>query len=572
MAVLNSDIAGIFDNVADLLEIESANEFRVRAYRNAARTVSSLSVGISEMVKAGEDLTRLPGIGKDLAGKIIEIVNTGSLALLKELEEQTPPGLLLLMRIPALGPKRIKALHRELGITNIEELKRNAEEGRISSLKGFGQKTEEAILKQVEGVMGIGTRILLSKAQEAATDLLSQLEGVRGIRDLIVAGSYRRRKETVGDLDVLVTCTKDSKVMETFVAYDAVTNILAKGETRSSVILRSGLQVDLRKVPVESYGAALHYFTGSKAHNIAVRKLALRKKLKINEYGVFKGEKRIAGVSEQEVFAQVNLPYIEPELREDSGEIERGLEGKLPRLITLSRIRGDLHTHSVETDGHNTLEEMAAAAGQRGYEYLAVTDHSRRVAMVHGLDPERLVRQMEQIDRINSKLEGIRLLKSIEVDILEDGSLDLPDEILKELDVVVCSVHYGRSLSKRKQTQRILKAMEKPFFHVLAHPTGRLLSGRAPYEVDLDEVIRKAGQEKRFLEINAHPDRLDLSDRYCRRAKELGVKLAISTDAHRTTDLDFMPFGLDQARRGWLEADDVINTRGLNQLFELLRR
>jgi DNA polymerase (family 10) len=572
MPVLNSDVARIFNQMANLLEMESANAFRVRAYRNAARTIASLPKGVSEMVEAGEALDDLPGIGKDLAGKIKEIVETGSLSQLQEIERKTPPELTEVMKIPGLGAKRVYALYKELGVTSVEDLKEKAQNGQIRNLNGFGWKTERKILEEIEEAEGHGDRIKIVEAEEAAKALLKHFETVKGIKKIMVAGSYRRRKETVGDLDILVSCRKDCKVMEALVNYDEVKRVVSRGKTKSSVILRSGLQVDLRKVPAVSYGAALHYFTGSKAHNIAIRKMGVKKKLKINEYGVFKGDKRVAGRNEEEVYQQVDLPYIEPELREDNGEVEAAQEGKLPKLVTLDDIRGDLHAHTNETDGHNTLEEMAEAAEGKGYGYLAITEHSKKVSMAHGFDAKKLEMQIERIDKLNSKLKGLTILKGIEVDILKDGSLDLPDDILKELDVVVGSVHYNRNLSKGEMTDRIIRAMENPYFNVLAHPTGRLINERAPYEVDLIKVVEKAKDVGCFLEINAHPERLDLDDRYCRMAKEAGVKLVISTDAHRTADLGFMRFGVDQARRGWLEADDVLNTRSLKDLRKLLKR
>ena len=572
MPVLNSDVARIFNRMADLLEMESANAFRVRAYRNAARTIASLPRGVSEMVQAGESLDDLPGIGKDLAAKIKEIVETGSFSQLQEIEKETPPELTEIMKIPGLGAKRVYALYTDLGVTSVEDLREKARKGAVRNLSGFGKKTEQKILDEIEQAEGHEDRIKIAEAEEAAKALLKHFEGVKGIKKIMVAGSYRRRKETVGDLDILVSCGKDCKVMEALVGYDEVKRVVSKGPTKSSVILRSGLQVDLRKVPAVSYGAALHYFTGSKAHNIAIRKMGVKKKLKINEYGVFRGDKRIAGKEEVEVYRQVGLPYIEPELREDNGEVEAAQEGTLPKLVTLDDIRGDLHAHTNETDGHNTLEEMAEAAKEKGYEYLAITEHSKKVSMAHGLDAGKLAMQIERIVKLNGKLKGITILKGIEVDILEDGSLDLPDDILKELDVVVGSVHYNRNLSKREMTERIMRAMENPHFNVLAHPTGRLINERAPYEVDVEKVVEKAKDAGCFLEINAHPERLDLQDRYCRMAKEAGVKLAISTDAHRTVDLTFMRFGVDQARRGWLEADDVLNTRSLKDLRKLLKR
>jgi DNA polymerase (family 10) len=387
-----------------------------------------------------------------------------------------------------------------------------------------------------------------------------------------IAGSYRRRKETVGDLDILATCKKGSKVMDSFVEYEDVEKVLSKGKTRSSVVLRSGIQVDLRVVPQVSYGAALHYFTGSKEHNIAVRKMGVKKNLKINEYGVFRGEKRIAGKTEKEVYKQVALAYIEPELRENRGEIEAAKKGQLPPLIKLKDIRGDLHTHTKSTDGRYKLEDMAKAAEKRGYEYFAVTDHSKHVTVAKGLNAERLARQIEEIDRLNQKMKGIRILKSIEVDILEDGSLDLPDSVLKELDLVTASVHYKFNLSQEKQTERIIKAMDNPLVNIFCHPTGRLINERRPYEVNIERLLEAAQERGCFLELNAHPDRLDLNDAHCKLAKDMGVKVAISTDAHSIDDLDLMRFGISQARRGWLEAEDVLNTRRWEELKKLLKR
>lgn len=571
MPVHNTDVAAIFSKVADMLEIEGANQFRVRAYRNAARTVGDLPQSVAEKVARGEDLSKLPGIGKDLAGKIQEIVETGTLAQLKELEEKTPPELNKLMRMSGLGPKKVQALHQHLGITNLEELKKAANNGKIRELPGFGKKTEEMIKESIQEAES-QIRIKLMQAEQIAGPLIGYLKKAKGVMDIDVAGSYRRRRETVGDLDILVSCKKECEVMERFVEYEDVTTVISRGETRSSVELRSGLQVDLRVVPQASYGAALHYFTGSKAHNIAIRKLGVRRNLKINEYGVFKEEKRVAGKSEEEVYAQVDLPFIEPELRENLGEVEAAQKGELPLLITQEDICGDLHAHTKETDGRNTLEEMVRAARERNYEYLAISEHSKRVTMARGLDAERLARQIKEIDRLNEKLEDFVVLKAIEVDILEDGSLDLPDGILKELDLTICSVHYNLNLPRERQTERIIRAMDNRYFHILGHPTGRLINERPGYQVDLERVMEVARDRGCILELNAHPDRLDLPDRYCKMAKDMGIKLAISTDAHSTTDLDFMRFGVGAARRGWLEPEDVVNTRPWEELQRLLRR
>lgn len=572
MPVQNVDVAEIFSKTADLLEMEDANPFRVRAYRNAARTISGLPQDISEMIRSGESLTELPGIGKDLAGKIKEIVETGTLSQLEELTERVAPQLIQLTKLAGLGPKRVKALHRELGITSPDELKEAARNKKIRELEGFGEKTEQSILEALEQGVGEEDRIKLLDAERRAKALVEYLKKTKGLKQIAVAGSFRRRKETVGDLDILVTCKKGTPIMDRFVEYDDVKKKISKGSTRSTVVLRSGLQVDLRVLPQVSYGAALHYFTGSKAHNIAVRKRGLKKKLKINEYGVFKGEERVAGRKEEEVYDQVGLPYIPPELREDWGEIEAAEEDRLPDLITLKAIRGDLHTHTNETDGNATLLEMAEAARDRGYQYIAITEHSKKVTVAKGLDAERLEKQIEQIDRLNESLDNIRILKGIEVDILEDGSLDLPDEILKALDLRVCSVHYKQNLSRKEQTDRIVRAMDNPYFNILAHPTGRLINERKAYEIDMERIMKEARARGCFLELNAHPDRLDLTDRHCKMAKEMGVKVAISTDAHSTRDLEFMRFGVDQARRGWLEAEDVINTLTWKQLKAQLKR
>ncbi len=571
MQIHNADVAEIFNKVGDLLEILNENPFRVRAYRNAARTVGSLSQSVSAMVEEGKDLTELPGIGKDLAGKIGEIVKTGYLSQLQDLEDRIPPQLIRLMKIPGLGPKRVKTLYDQLNITSLEDLKKSAEEGEIRKLKGFGEKTETAILAEM-GREKKEERIKLNVAEEVANGVVSYLKKVEGVSELIVAGSFRRKKETVADLDILATCKKGSNVMDAFVEYGNVDKVVMKGETRSTVVLRSGIQMDLRVVPEASYGAALHYFTGSKAHNIAVRTLGVKKGLKINEYGVFKEAKRIAGKTEEEVFDRVGLPFIEPELREGQGEIEAAQQGKLPKLVTLKDIRGDLHAHTKETDGRHTLEQMVEAARELGYQYVAITDHSKRLSMTHGFDAKRLAKRNEEIDRLNGKLKGFSVLKSIEVDILEDGSLDLPDDILKELDLTVCSVHSKFNLPGKKQMERIIRAMDNPYFNILAHPSGRLINERQPYEVDMEGLIKAAKERECLLEVNAHPDRLDLADIHCRLAKDTGVKLVISTDAHSVNDYDLMRFGVWQARRGWLEKEDVLNTRNVDELKKLMKR
>jgi len=572
MTIHNTEIAKIFQRYATLLEINGANRFRVLAYRNAARTVEDQPQDIAIMIRDGKDLSELPGIGKDLAGKIKEIVETGGLRDFEKLKRRVPENLADVTALPGLGPKRVRVLHERLRIDNLEDLKRAAKAGKLRNLPGFGAKTEEKVRKEIERRRAMGTRTKLMVAEQIAIPLLDYLKAAKGVKQAIIAGSYRRRKDTVGDLDILVTAKRGSDVIKRFAAYDEVDEVVSQGTTRSTVILRSGLQVDLRVVPDASYGAALHYFTGSKDHNIAIRTLAVKKGLKVNEYGVFKGKERIAGRTEKEVYALFGLPYIAPELRENHGEIEAARRKRLPKLVTVGDIRGDLHAHTKATDGRYTAEEMALAAKARGYDYLAICDHSKHVTIAKGLDAKRLAKQIDEIDRINDKLKGIRLLKSTEVDILDDGTLDLPDGILKELDLRVCAVHYQFGLSAEKQTERIIRAMDNRYFNILAHPTGRLMGEREAYAVDMQKLMEAALDRGCYFEINAQPERMDLNDLHCRMAKDMGLKLAISTDAHTTANLDFMRFGIDQARRGWLEADDVLNTRSWKELSKLFAR
>ncbi len=572
MPVHNADIASIFEEIADLLEIEGANVFRVRAYRNAARTLQELRQDVRAMVQKGEDVTELPGIGNDLAGKIREIVETGRCAALDKLHKQVPAAVTELLKIPGLGPKRVKTLYHELDVHTVEQLQRAVQDHRVRDLPGFGEKTEIHIAESLETHFGGAWRFKLAIAAQYAEPLADYLRGLSGVQQVVLAGSYRRARETVGDVDILVTAAPDSPVMERFINYDEVAEVLSHGSTRSSVVLKCKLQVDVRVVEPESYGAALHYFTGSKAHNIAIRRLGQEKGLKINEYGVFRGDKSIAGETEESVFKSVGLPFIAPELREDRGEIEAARAGRLPRLIELGDLKGDLHAHSKATDGHNTLQEMAEAAKAHGFEYLAVTEHSRRLTVAHGLDPVRLAKQIDEIDRLNDDLKGITLLKGIEVDILEDGQLDLPDDLLGRLDLVVGAVHSRFELSRARQTERILKAMDHPHFTILAHPSGRLIERREPYDVDMLRIIRKAKERGCYLELNAHPERLDLLDTYCQTARDEGILVSINSDAHSVLDFDNLRFGVGQARRGWLERKDVLNTLSLQELWPLLER
>jgi DNA polymerase (family 10) len=572
MPVHNSEIADLFERLADLLELEDANPFRVRAYRNAARTLRGYPESMATLLAEGADLSELPNVGDDLAAKIETIVETGELPLLAEVEARVPGQLSDLMRIEGLGPKRVRTLYRELDIRSADDLRRAATAGKIRALSGFGAKTEQKILRGLETRAAGSDRVPLPEAEDTARTLVAWLEGAQGVGEVRVAGSFRRRRDTVGDLDVLVTSGEGAKAIERFVAYDEVRDVIAEGEKRSTVRLRSGLQVDLRVVPKVSRGAALLYFTGSKAHNIALRTLAVAKGWKLNEYGLFEGAKRIAGATEKSVYRRLGLAWVPPELREDRGEIAAARKGRLPRLVELDDLRGDLHCHTEATDGRLSVEAMARAAAKLGYEYLSINDHTRHVTVAHGLDADGLLAQVDEIERLNEKLKGIRILKSVEVDILEDGSLDLPDDVLARLDFAVGAVHYRLDLPEKKQTERILRALDNPYVNVLAHPTGRLINRRPPYAVDLPRLMAAAAERGVAMEVNAQPSRLDLNDEGCRLAREAGVKVVISTDAHDAADLRLLRFGVDQARRAWLTRADVLNTLPLRALRKALER
>ena len=575
MSVRNTEIQAIFNQVADLIEIKGENPFRIRAYREAARIIGGMSEQMAKLVQERQDLTQYRGIGKDLAEKIREIVETGGLNFLDELKADLPQSLLEILAIPELGPKKVAALYHKLGVTTVEELKTAAENGKIAQLDGFGSKSQEKILKSLDQFKKKSAkRMLLAEAEPVAAALEAYMKAQEGIKQASIAGSFRRGKETVGDLDLLATCRRgyENQLMKAFVAFEDVARVDAQGRSKSSVHLRSGLQVDLRIVPQLSYGAALHYFTGSKAHNVAVRKLAMEKGLKINEYGVYQDDKRIAGETEPAVYDAAGLCYIEPELRENMGEIESARVGALPELIKISDIRGDLHAHTRRTDGTGSLEKMAEAAGKYGYEYLAITEHSQKVAVAGGLNEKQVREHLADIDRVNEKINGIRLLKGMEVDIRSDGSLDLADSVLKELDLTICSVHYHQGLAADKQTERIIRAMDNPWFKILGHPSGRLINRREPMAIDLEAIIEAAGQRGVIIELNAQPDRLDLAHNYCKTAVERGVKLAISTDAHSPGNLKLMRNGVIEARRGWVRCADVINTLGLKTLLQALNR
>ncbi len=479
------------------------------------------------------------------------------------------------MKIPDLGPRRVAVIHKELGIETVEELRAAIETGKISSLKGFGEKSEQKIFHALSEIPNKKNhRMLLADVAASASSFQKYLEEQPGVERVSLAGSYRRGKETVGDLDILVICREgfEETVMASFVRFGEVARVLSRGTTKSAVVLRSTLQVDLRIVERSSYGSAMHYFTGSRAHNIAIRKLAVQNKYKINEYGVFEEGKKIAGETESGLYEAMGLRYIAPELRENLGEVEAARENRLPRLIGISDIRGDLHMHTTRTDGRNTLAEMAAAARDLGYEYIAITEHSRKVAMAGGLDESGLRQYMAVIDAENEKIDGITILKGIEVDILPGGELDLPDSVLRDLDIVVGSVHYQQRFPVRQQTERVIRAMDNPHLQILGHPTGRLLNRREPMDIDLERIIEAAKERDVIIELNAQPDRLDLPHNYCKLAAEIGVPIAVSTDAHSTENLLRMKNGITEARRGWLTRQDVINTRPLAEMTGMLRR
>jgi len=566
VAASNAEVGGVFDEIADWLELDGANPFRVRAYRNAARTVGGWPQPLVTWRDPAHRLADLPGIGNDLAGKIEEILATGSCHLLRELRRTHPRGLTALLRLPGLGPRRAQRLHDELGITSVAGLLRAARAGRIQTIKGFGKDTERHLLEAAVQSLGTVHRWKLSDALQQAEALASYVQGAPEPARVVLAGSLRRWRETVGDVDMLVATGHGSALSRRFLSYPMVHRVLAQGATRSSVVLRSGLQVDLRVVRPASLGAALVYFTGSKAHNLALRGLARKRGMKVNEYGVYHGSRRIAGFTEASVYASIDLPPIPPELRENLGEIEAAAAGTLPSLIELKDVRGDLHSHTEASDGRADLETMARAAAAAGLEYLAITDHSHGLAVARGLDRRRLLAQIEAIDRFNETHVAPVLLKGIEVDILEDGRLDLPDDLLARLDLVVGAVHSHFDLSRERQTTRLLRAMDHRCFSILAHPTGRLIEERAPYAVDIERIVRHARERGCFLEANAHPDRLDLDDVHCRLAKAAGVPLAIGSDAHDAGGLAALRFGIGQLRRGWIEAKDVINTLPLPAL------
>jgi DNA polymerase (family 10) len=570
--MLNQQIAKVFDEMADLLEIMGENVFRIRAYRRAAQNIDGLPRDVSQMTEA--ELLSIPGIGHDLAGKIRHYVETGTMEAYDKLKREVPEGLTALLSVPGIGSRTAKLLHEKLKVRDLDDLERLAKEHKLSGLPGIKQKTEENILKGIGMLRRGRERLPIGRVLPTADDLLSQLRKKAPVRKLTLAGSLRRWKETVKDIDILATSGEPEKVMSVFVHLPMVKEVLMHGPTKSSVVISEGIQVDLRVVEEESFGAALAYFTGSKAHNIRLREMAVRAGLKINEYGIFreKDDRRLGGEKEEDVYQLLNLPYIPPELREDAGEIEGALENRLPKLLELGDIRGDLHVHTRRSDGSHTLDELIKAARQRGYEYIAITDHTKGLGVARGLNEEKIIEEMREIGAINKRLKGFRLLTGAEVDIRSDGTLDLPDDVLKELDVVVASVHSGFRQSREQITKRLLSAVRNPYVTLIAHPTGRLIGERDAYDVDMEQVFSAAKETGKALEINAYPLRLDMNDTHARRAKEMGIPILINTDTHVINQFDFMMYGVSIGRRGWLEKEDVLNTLATGNLLQWLKR
>ena len=567
----NKEIAEIFQKVAALLEIKGENPYRVRAYQKAAQTIESLTKDIEELAKQ-DRLERLPGIGKDLAQNIKEVLNTGTLPLYEELKREIPPVLLTFLEIPGLGPKKVKVLYEKLGITSIEELEKACKTHKIAKLPGFGWKTEENIIKGIKLFKEKRGRRPLGEVLPIAEEIIEILKKESPVEQISVAGSIRRRKETVKDIDILITSKKPIEVMKKVTEIYLVDEVIVFGETKTSVRLKTGIQMDIRVVEPESWGAALAYFTGSKAHNIRVRELALEKGLKINEYGVFKGEKRIAGRTEEEIYECIGLPFIPPELREDRGEIEAALQGKLPKLVEYDEIKGDGHLHSKYSDGSASLEEIVAKAEALGLSWIAVCDHSQSLKVAGGLSIEDLFKKKRHIEEINKRSHKVKLIFGSEVDILSDGSLDYPDEVLKEIEFVIAAIHTGFQQDEKQLTHRIVSALKHPLVHAIAHPTGRVLGERPPYALNLSEVLEVASRYGKALEINAYYKRLDLNDINARAAKERGIPLIIGTDTHFIDQLEYIHFGTAVARRAWCEKKDILNTLSYEEFKEWLRR
>ena len=568
----NVELSQIFDQIAKILKIKGENPFKIRAYENIVSVLNSLPTDIESIYRKGE-LNDIPGVGKAIAKKIEEYLTTNKLEYYEKLKETIPSGVIGLLDILEIGPKTARLLYEQLGVDSVEKLEKAIEEHRVKDLPGMGEKSEENIFRGIELYRKRHKRILLGIALPIAKKIKNHLGKMKEVKKIDIAGSLRRRVETIGDIDILAASNKPEKIMKEFIALPQTSEILSEGLTKSTVITKENIQVDLRIVNPSSYGAALQYFTGSQNHNIKIRGLAQKKGLKINEYGVYDAitDKKIAGEQEVKIYQTLNLPYIPPELREDRGEIESALENKLPKIVAYSDIRGDLHMHSKWSDGEDTILQMAEAAEKSGFQYMAITDHSQSLGIAGGLTEERLKEQIKEINLLNQTLSNFTILCGIEVDIKSDGSLDFPDEILSGLDIVIAAIHSGFKQDSKTMTRRIVNAMKNKWVHMIAHPTGRIIDYRDPYQIDMHEIIKAAAETGTILEINARPERLDLNDVYCRMAKDKGVQLAIGTDAHNKNGFAVMEFGLDVARRGWLEEKDIVNTYPLDKLLKKLK-
>lgn len=565
----NKEIARLFEKMADILELKGENVFKINAYRKAARVIGDLSQDLKKRNREG-DLRDIPGVGEGIAKKIKEYLETGKMSKYEQVRKSVPDGLLEIMAIPGMGPKTVALVHKTQGISSIVELEEAVKQGRLCDLPGMGPKKEENILRGIALLRQSAKRIALGVAIPILDEIVQEIKARVKVRKIFPAGSLRRMKETIGDIDILVAGRDGRRIIEAFTKLPQVQEVLAAGETKGSVIVQGGLQVDLRVVPEASYGAALQYFTGSKAHNIHLREIAKAKGMKISEYGIFRGEQKIGGKKEEEIYTALSLDLIPPEMREDRGEIALAAERTLPRLVEEKDIRGDLHVHSNWSDGTATIEQMALAAQDRGYQYLAICDHSQSLKFAGGLSEQRILDQVEEIKKLNQKLSRIVLLAGTEVDIKTDGSLDFPNRILEKLDLVVAAIHSGFKQPEAQITKRLFSALENSHVDILAHPTGRLISSRPPYRVNLEELFAKAAETGTALEINAYYDRLDLNDIQCRRAAEMGVKLSIGTDAHHPDQLWMMRLGVAVARRGWLEKSNLLNTLSHQELRNYL--
>ncbi len=563
----NRELADLFEKMANVLEFKGENPFKISAYRRASRIIGDLAQDIGEIAEQGE-LRNIPGIGEGMAQKIVEYLKTGKISKFEEARKGVPDELIAIMDIPGMGPKTLSMLHKERGISSLSQLEKAVEDGSLMGLFGMGEKKIENIkrgillLKQSKGRMNLGVAFPVAKR------IVEALRQKTGSKKIEWAGSLRRMRENIGDIDILATGPDKEKIVQTFTHLPEVKEVLASGETKASVIVEGGTQIDLRVVEEESYGAALQYFTGSKGHNIHLRGIAKAKGIKINEYGVFKGKRKVGGNEENDVYRALGMDWIDPELREDRGEIEAAQKGRLPKLVEESEIKGDLHVHSKWSDGTSSIEEIAKAAQKRGYQYVAICDHSKSLRIARGLDESRRMEQIEEIDRINERLKGFRILKGAEVDILTDGKLDMTEKLLEKLDIVVGAVHSGFKQDRERMTKRIVQALSDPFLSILAHPSGRLLGARDPYEVDMDELMKAAKRHGKAMEINATFERLDLDDIHCRKAKEMGIRLTIGTDSHHLDQLWMMSLGVAVARRGWLETKDVLNTLSVKEILK----